>query len=241
MALELGLEFEIVCLEEHQVSYRGNRFLAELLIDNKRKINFVNRDAWPNIYATTKEKYKLDASVYVIAEGAYQKDALYSAMSIFEEISSWNKAFEDKKDLHIWVDSGSGLLSQSLEISNPIFSGGFIIHPVLVAGNENEYLSGLESWHNSIKEDGLEVKMEMPKLHRPLSAKSFGATNKTVFTEIIKQARTNGMLIDPIYAAKSLHLMHEEVKAYNGRHLWLHGGGAFSLFGYQEKILTYLL
>ena len=60
------------------------------------------------------------------------------------------------------------------------------------------------------------------------------------FTEIIKQARINGMLIDPIYAAKTLHLMNEEVKNYGGRHLWLHGGGAFSLFGYQEKILSYL-
>ena len=110
MALELGLDFELVSLEEHQINYRGNRFLTELLLESKRKINFVDRKDWVNIYETTKEKYKEDKNVYVIAEGACQKDALYSSMSIYKEIETWNEGFKDKKDLHLWVDSGSGLL-----------------------------------------------------------------------------------------------------------------------------------
>ena len=240
MALELGLDFELVSLEEHQINYRGNRFLTELLLESKRKINFVDRKDWVNIYPTTKEKYKEDKSVYVIAEGACQKDALYSSMSIYKEIETWNKGFKDKKDLHLWVDSGSGLLSQALEIANAGFSGDFVIHPILIIGSEHEYLSSLDQWLESIKEDNFEIEMKKAVFHRPLSAKSFGATNKTVFNEIIKQARLNGMLIDPVYAAKSLHLMSEKLNSYEGRHLWLHGGGAFSLFGYR-KILSYLL
>ena len=97
-------------------------------------------------------------------------------------------------------------------------------------------------WNNGtcLAFEDVEVNVQAPILHRPLSGKSFGSTNSTVFKEIIQQARDNGMLIDPIYAAKSLYLIREKLSDYEGRHLWIHGGGAFSLFGFQEKILSYL-
>ena len=240
MVRELGLEFEVHCLEQHSKQMRGNRFLCEMLLGSDAKLNFVPREQWKTLQSDLEDKFKDDPSSYVIAEGAYQVDALFSAMTIFKEIAVWHENQTDKDELHVWVDSGTGLLCQALELANAAFGSVFRIHPILIAGSEEDYDVGMARWLNHLEKLGIELTPKQRLFHRPDVAKSFGATNKSVFVEIINQARINGMLIDPLYAAKSLKIVAEKSPKLNGKHLWIHGGGALSVFGFQEKISKYL-
>ena len=56
MVLELGLEFEVFCLEEHETRFLGNRFLTELLLNKEARINFVARQSWAGIYEESKRE-----------------------------------------------------------------------------------------------------------------------------------------------------------------------------------------
>ena len=79
---------------------------------------------------------------------------------------------------------------------------------------------------------------ECLKLYRPHVGRAFGSTNKTIFDEIRRIARTEGFLTDPIYSVK-LFLTARRIIAdekIKGNCLFIHSGGGLTLLGFQEQL-----
>jgi D-cysteine desulfhydrase len=72
--------------------------------------------------------------------------------------------------------------------------------------------------------------------HQPPIAPSFGSVNTEVFKCVKRVAREQGFFLDPIYSAKLFTLMETMAPTLKGPSLFIHSGGALSLFGFQEKL-----
>ncbi|MCB9665758.1 MAG: D-cysteine desulfhydrase family protein [Alphaproteobacteria bacterium] len=61
----------------------------------------------------------------------------------------------------------------------------------------------------------------------------YGLAGPEVWDTLQLAARTEGLLLDPVYTAKALHALRTEARAgrWRGRWLFWHTGGAFGLFG----------
>ena len=113
-------------------------------------------------------------------------------------------------------------------------------HILQVAGNKNEFEHYLKIHMHNFKEL---FKVEIEKISKytlyiPSNAKSFGATNTTVFQTIIDLSKKNGMITDPIYSAKLFYEGKKIIEKNNltGNILFVHSGGGLSLFGFQNEL-----
>ena len=106
----------------------------------------------------------------------------------------------------------AALACAALELANAAFGSVFRIHPILIAGSEEDYDVGMARWLNHLEKLGIELTPKQRLFHRPDVAKSFGATIVDI-REIINQTRINGMLIDPLYAAKSLKIVVKKAQS----------------------------
>jgi 1-aminocyclopropane-1-carboxylate deaminase/D-cysteine desulfhydrase len=98
---------------------------------------------------------------------------------------------------------------------------------LLLADNEEFFKEKLFQWIGSIP---LNVQCMKPK-----TAKSFGSVNQTIKNEIKRLAREEGILADPIYAAKLFfsarkYIQEAELK---GNVLIIHSGGTLSMTGFS--------
>ncbi len=80
-------------------------------------------------------------------------------------------------------------------------------------------------------------------LHRPSTARSFGAVNSTVASACVQLARSTGVLCDPVYTSKLLFTVSQlqrEAATRSPGHAssWLvvHGGGAGGLLGHSAAL-----
>jgi 1-aminocyclopropane-1-carboxylate deaminase/D-cysteine desulfhydrase-like pyridoxal-dependent ACC family enzyme len=73
-------------------------------------------------------------------------------------------------------------------------------------------------------------------LYYPATAKSFGSTNKTIFKEIQRVAREDGILTDPVYSSKLFLTARQTIlnKKFGGNILLIHSGGGLALTGFMD-------
>ena len=239
LARELNLEIEIWTLKSHNSTLQGNRLISELLIDASVDVKYIDREQWDEAYPLALKAYADEASVYVLNEGANQFDALLSSMTLALEISEW--ANGEKIDL--WLEVGTGLLAQAVEIASSLLALNIRLHLIMTASSEKDYCTQLERYKGQLAYAEPLYTETARTFHKPVTAKSFGATNQKVFKEIKKQAVLNGMLVDPIYGAKSLLTIENYYaanKASSCKAVWVHGGGAMSVFGFTKKLESIL-
>lgn len=69
---------------------------------------------------------------------------------------------------------------------------------------------------------------------------AYGVASAEVWDTLMLAARTEGLLLDPVYTAKALHALRCEARAgrWRGRWLFWHTGGAFGLFGRGAELPT---
>jgi len=68
----------------------------------------------------------------------------------------------------------------------------------------------------------------------PSTARSYGSVNATVRQEIVRMAREEGILADPIYTAKLC--MEVRKRKLEGTTLVILGGGTLSLMGFEAQL-----
>ena len=111
-------------------------------MDDKTKIVELKRDEWDRAYEIASEKYSDDLSVYVISEGAHQKDALLSSMTVAKEIEDFSKG----EPLNLWLEVGTGMLAQACEIYFSLLSSNIKLHLIFMSSNESDYEASLEGF-----------------------------------------------------------------------------------------------
>ena len=246
LLIENSIQPTLFLLGNETTKKIGNFLLSSLMVSND-SIRWIGRDEWPNVqkiaalYAKKQSKRTM-----VIPEGASVAESLPGALTLALDIikneTQLNKTFD-----HIFIDSGTGMMACATVLAFAWLKKTTNIHVVLMAEEEQEFLKTLSSLKTQL-EFFIGVQLKLPyvkeklKLYRPHVGRSFGSTNKTIFEEIRRIARTEGFLTDPIYSVK-LFLESRRIIAdekIKGNCLIIHSGGGLTLMGFQEQLVQTL-
>lgn len=241
MGRELDLSMHLLVKEGSPRHPHGPDLLWPLL-KGAATLETVSRSAWPQVENMARQT--VDAlttqgrKVFLVREGGAQIEALWGALTLPLDI------VQQEKELglgftRIWVDAGTGLTAQALILGLGLSQSQIHCDVLLCAGSEVEFQKDLEQRRAEL---ALDLQREVPcasfRCHRPLSARSFGATNKAVFQEIQRTAQESGVLLDPIYSAKLMMAVRASQHTWSVEEkvLILHAGGTSSLFGFPTEL-----
>jgi 1-aminocyclopropane-1-carboxylate deaminase len=241
---ENGIKTRLILLESNEAELKGNLLWMSLLHDLKDAI-WIKRENWKNVDEIASE-YKEDQKkagryIFIFPEGGLTVESLPGAMTLaFDIIEN-----EREKGLdfdHLFIDSGSGTTAIGLLLGLRLLQKKCNVHITLIAGTEREFMSKCDtlSWQF---EDYTGIKLpteNFVKLHfyKPSVALSFGSVTKTVLNEVKSVARTEGILMDPVYSIKHLMTAKEIIKEQqiSGNMLFIYCGGSLGLSGFQGML-----
>lgn len=218
-------------LEGRESPKRGNAMLASLLIPEEQ-ITWIARSEWADVEQIAAEWARMqNGNVFFIPEGGNCLPSVPGAATL---AYSWALSEPDRFQ-HVWLDAGTGLTAATAILMSGALSWSGTIHVVLTAGDETSFLAQLEQTSDWWKECfGIEVHPCNVELHIPPTARSFGSVNATVWQEVTKIAREEGILADPVYTAKLVLTMKQEMRPFAGTHLLVHGGGGTGMMGFER-------
>jgi len=211
-------------LEEPRGKIQGNYFFLSLLLQ-KEEVEWGGIEHVP-------------AELFYIPPGACMKEALPGGLTLPLDILENERKLGFAFD-HIFIDAGTGMSAAALVLGmNAVLKRKTKIHIVFmrkIAWNallqeQKEVLEGL-------LQERLEIQEENIRCLFPVTGKSFGSCNQTLFREIVHTAQKEGIFLDPLYTAKLLCTVKQEVSSLQGKILWIHSGGALSLTGFFGRLL----
>ncbi len=222
---------------------RGNSKLFSLFVDDS-EIHWISRTQWAdceNYVNNYVEKRKARGiKIFVLPEGAYHPLALPGSLSILVDILRNERESGIRFD-HIFIDSGTGMVAQSLLAGAAALERKTIFHVVVLAGSFEDFKAGLSQIVKHT-EEFLQVSLSsLPDYHlySPVTAKAFGSTNSTIFREIKRIAREDGILTDPVYSSKLFLTARRKIldQRLDGNVLLIHSGGGLALTGFMDHPL----
>jgi 1-aminocyclopropane-1-carboxylate deaminase/D-cysteine desulfhydrase len=226
VARELNLKVTAFLIQPWKVEIKGNFKLSGLFLE-EHEIVWVNRTDWfrvtelANIYLNT-----LIEPGYVLQEGASVPEAMKGALTLAEDIivneQSLGFTFQ-----HIFIDAGTGFSAVALVKGLAQVNHSAQIHVLLLADDEATFRSKMSQWIGCIPENF--------HCFYPTTAKAFGAMNQTIKKEVKRLAREEGILADPIYAAKLFYESRKyiETRYIKGNVLLIHSGGTLTMTGFE--------
>ncbi|MBI2786444.1 MAG: pyridoxal-phosphate dependent enzyme [Legionella longbeachae] len=225
-ALQLAREFKLkvtaFLIQPWKLELTGNFKLSRLFLE-EHEIVWVARDNWPIVNELAYNYlHKLTEPGFVLHEGASVPEALEGAVTLAHDIilneHSLGFVFQ-----HIFIDAGTGFSAAGLikgltELNHPAQ-----VHVLLLADKEEIFNNKLNQWLALIPENFCCV--------YPTTAKSFGSVNQNIKNEIKRLAREEGILADPIYAAKLFYETRRYIltKQLIGNILIIHSGGTLTM------------
>lgn len=218
----------------------GNAKLLSLFVDDS-EIHWISRAQWAdceNLAKNYAEKRRsLGIKIFVLPEGAHHPLALPGSLSLLMDILRNERESGVRFD-HIFIDSGTGMVAQSLLAGAAVLEKRTIFHVVVLAGSFEDFQSGLSRvMHDAWSFLGVSSR-SLPDygISYPPTARSFGSTNKTIFREIQRIAREDGILTDPVYSAKLFLTARQTIhdQGLHGNILLIHSGGGLALTGFMD-------
>ncbi len=218
----------------------GNAKLLSLFIDDN-EIHWISRSQWANckdlVNNYVEKRKDLGIKIFVLPEGAHHPLALPGSLSILVDILR-NERESGVRFEHIFIDAGTGMVAQSLLAGAAALGRKTIFHVVVLAGSFEDFQAGLFRVIQ-YTEGFLGVSLcPLPDYHLyyPATARSFGSTNKTIFMEIQRIAREDGILTDPVYSSKLFLTARQTIldQSLHGNILLIHSGGGLALTGFMD-------
>lgn len=219
---------------------QGNSKLLSLFIDDS-EIHWISRSQWAEckdlVGSYVEERTSQGIKIFALPEGGHHKLALPGSLSILVDILRNEREAETCFD-HVFIDSGTGMVAQSLLAGAAAVEKKTTFHIVVLAGTFEEFKSGL-SQVVKYTEEFLDVSISpLPDYHLyyPTVAKSFGSTNNAIFKKIKSIAKEDGILTDPVYSSKLFITAKQTIldEALEGNILLVHSGGALALSGFMD-------
>ena len=243
LLIENGIEPHLFLLRDKTYPLKGNLLLSRLLVPEKN-IHWVPRQEWfrveelAQIYCHGFDKKQ----AYIISEGASVLPALPGALTLALDILQ-NEQGLVKPFEHVFIDAGTGLMAIASILAFSWLQRDTKIHVLLLAENKTAFFQKLAlfkpEFERLINEKiELDFLPERVQVYQPSMAKSFGATNQTIFKTIQNIAQQEGFLTDPIYSSK-LFIEAKQVitqQKLSGNSLIIHSGGGLSLLGFQAQL-----
>jgi 1-aminocyclopropane-1-carboxylate deaminase/D-cysteine desulfhydrase-like pyridoxal-dependent ACC family enzyme len=211
-----------------------------LFVDDS-EIHWISRSQWVNcedlINNYVEKRKALGVKIFVLPEGAHHPLALPGSLSILVDILRNERESGVCFD-HIFIDAGTGMVAQSLLAGAAALGRKIKFHVVVLAGSFEDFESGLSRVMQYTGEflDVSPCPLPAYHLYYPVTAKSFGSTNRTIFEEIRRIAREDGILTDPVYSSKLFLTARQTIlnKNFRGNILLIHSGGGLALSGFMD-------
>ncbi|TAL59596.1 MAG: pyridoxal-phosphate dependent enzyme [Legionella sp.] len=222
MAREFNLEVHAFLLKPWSALNQGNFKLSRLFLKDD-EITWINRNEWPKVeeYAVA-HQHTLTTPSFILTEGASVTAAKEGAMTLATDIYQ-NEAQLGFTFDHLFVDTGTGFTAAALIKGLKDNAHPGHIHVLLLADKEKEFKEKMLNWYG-----------ELPSNYScfyPTTAKAFGSFNQNINNEIHRLAREEGILADPIYAAKLFYEARKRIhnEHLKGKVLIIHSGGTLTM------------
>lgn len=238
LLIENRIEPTLFVTKTHTPELFGNALFSHLLIP-KERIHLIDRKNWPDVMNIALKWQSENCNSCVIPEGGSFDSCIGGlatlAIDIIDNEEQLNLSFQ-----HILIDAGTGITASGLIACFGFMHKATHLHVLLAAGSEQAFHMRVQEAQTALKNLTKKETAFLPPftLYRPTCAQSFGSTNSTIFDAIARCARTEGVLLDPIYSAKLYLLLEKllETGVLTGPVLFIHSGGLFSLSGFQAEL-----
>ncbi|KTD41121.1 pyridoxal-phosphate dependent enzyme [Legionella parisiensis] len=231
-ALQLAREFKLkvtaFLIQPWKLELCGNYKLSRLFLE-EHEIVWVARNNWSKVNELA-DNYLLTLKEpgFVLQEGASVPQAMNGALTLADDIIV-NEHTLGFRFQHIFIDSGTGFSASALLKGLNQLNHSARVYVLLLADDEIAFRNKLKQWIELIPQNFL--------CFYPTTAKAFGSVNQTIKNEVKRLAREEGILADPIYAAKLFHESRKYIKTeqLNGNVLIIHSGGTLTMPGFDYK------
>ena len=141
----------------------------------------------------------------------------------------------------IYIDSGTGFTAAALLLGLGFFRLPCRVLVVSMTGQNRSDIESLVETYRTEMERILSVAVSLPKfeVHPPPAGPSFGSVPSASLAEVADFAQREGILVDPIYAAK-LGLFYRENRNAEREALMFVSGGARELLCFQGPLRKWL-
>lgn len=238
LLIENGFAITLFLCPSHEKNLIGNALFSRLLVP-ETKVHFVDRVNWPQVESIALKWQQEGKNRLFIPEGGEIGHSIAGLATLAIDIVA-NEKSSSITFKELFIDSGTGLTAASLICAFGYIQKETHIHVMLAASNEASFLQKLQEVKlafEAILNDSIAY-LPPFTLHLPPTAKSFGATNATLFQTIARVAKDEGLFLEPLYSSK-LYLLFVKKTLENklqGPFLFIHSGGLFSLSGFQNEL-----
>lgn len=243
IASQLGLKSHLILRGRPDSPIDGNLLLNKLVGADMTFVNASEFEDLDKLYAKADAHYKnRGETTYQIPLGASDEVGLWgyieACLELKEQMESLNLDFD-----YLFSASGSGGTAAGLIIGQQLYN----LRPKIFSFNvsqdaayfETKISADIRTWQkrygHQLDESQIEINIEDNYV-----GEGYGIASKPVFELIQDLARTEGVILDPVYTAKAFFGLISELKKGRFRDgeniVFLHTGGIFGLFPQKELL-----
>jgi D-cysteine desulfhydrase len=244
----LGLDVCLILRKDLCADIDGNLLLDQLSGAN---IQIYGRDEYfkklPDLFQYWAEHYaKLGKKTMLIPTGASDEIGVWGYVEASRELID---DFQRHKisPRHIYTATGSGGTQAGLTVGMFLYGSDAQVVGVAVCDSESYFqekvLADLTAWQRRYNID-----INLNELSICVNANYIGpgyaVAESAVFETIALLAKTEGIVLDPVYTGKAFHGLVTEIKkrTHQGEDdiVFIHTGGLFGLFAQKQQLLSAL-
>ncbi|SFC41721.1 D-cysteine desulfhydrase family protein [Pseudoalteromonas denitrificans] len=240
-AASLNMECHLVLGGEEPVEAKGNLLLDQIFGSHLHWAgqNRKGEDI-PQIYKQLKKSGK---KPYVVPYGGSNELGALSFVAAVEELESQIK---DEQFTHIVFASSSGGTHAGLMIGKKLYGKGFKLIGINIDKGETDeipfdhYIIELANKTSNMLGLKYEFTQEALTLNSDYVGQGYGVVGKLEQEAISLTARTEGILLDPVYTGRAMGGLIDMIRTgiinKNDKVLFWHTGGAPAVFAYSDKL-----
>jgi len=244
VATRLGMKAHLVLRGDKPAAVSGNYFLDRLY---GAECSFITpeqyRDQRQQIMQELADGYtRAGRRPFVIPEGASDGLGAFGYAHAVAEIREQEKTMGVHFDAIVCAVGSGGTLA-GLILGKEIEGWEAQVIGINICDDAAYFIRRVEEILAEVKSlylPDLKIKTEMIRIIDGYAGDGYGKSRPEELQTIIRLARREALLLDPVYTGKAMHgLIHEITRGrFNGmpRILFLHSGGLFGLLGVAESL-----
>lgn len=243
---EIGVRAWFFVREPGDRQLRGNSLLLDMLADPS-SFKRIERSQWENVLDKARdfveERKRAGRRIFLVPEGAAMFESLAGSLTLAQDVLR-NERESGIRFRNLFVDSGTGMSAMGLILGLAALdppSSRRRVYITLIAGDEGRFAETMEDYQRRLVQEIDSPRPKLPQIAflEPPIAPAFGSVNESLFAATREVARTEGLLMDPVYSVKHYMSMRETVSMLpaNEASLFIYNGSSLGLAGFQDRLV----